>query len=60
MYDGLRFKVQSVTGAVTINNQNIVVGYVLPGSCVIVIGPPDKLAARKFITVDVSHPEVDL
>ncbi|MCH7778011.1 MAG: protein kinase, partial [Gemmatimonadetes bacterium] len=58
-YDGLRFKVKSVQGEIYINNQGVVVGAVLPGSCVIAFGaahrPPNQ---RGFVTFDISNPEV--
>ena len=57
-YDGLRFVVTHVGGDVSINNMAISNGFVLPGSCVIVLGSPDLGSRRIFITVDVSHPEV--
>jgi hypothetical protein len=59
-YDGLRFIVTHVSGDVSINNMSVDVGFILPGSCVVVLGSPDLGARRTFITVDVSHPEVVL
>jgi serine/threonine protein kinase len=59
-YDGLDFVVTSLTGDVLINNRTVAVGYVLPGSCVIVLGAAHLGTRRTFITVDVSHPEVAL
>ena len=59
-YDGLRFIVTHASGDVSINNMSVGVGFILPGSCVVVLGSPDLGAKRTFITVDVSHPEVVL
>ncbi|MBU6464331.1 MAG: serine/threonine protein kinase [Bradyrhizobium sp.] len=57
-YTGFEFVVWNVTGHVSINNIPTSNGYVLPGSCVIVLGPASSF--RTFVTVDVSHPEVSL
>ena len=57
-YTGFQFKVSDVTGNVSINNIPTNNGYILPGSCVIVLGATAPL--RTFVTVDVSHPEVSL
>lgn len=57
-YTGFEFVVSEVTGNVSINNMPTSNGYVLPGSCVIVLGSPSTF--RTFVTVDVSHPEVSL
>lgn len=54
-YDGLAFIVTQVTGSVYINNTPIVVGTVVPGCCVLTFGDG---GARKFVTFDVSNPEV--
>ena len=59
-YDGVRFVVSDVSGAVAINNLPTSNGDLLPGSCVIVLGTPDLGVRRTMITVDVSHPEVAL
>jgi serine/threonine-protein kinase len=59
-YDGLRFVVSNVSGDVAINNMSASNGSVLPGSCVIVLGPVALANKRTIITVDVSHPEVML
>ena len=58
-YDGLRFVVRKVQGAVAINNIDAKNNTVLPGSCVIVLGDPSLGSRRVAVTVDVSHPEVD-
>jgi eukaryotic-like serine/threonine-protein kinase len=57
-YTGFQFVTSEVTGIVSINNIPTSDGYVLPGSCVIVLGAASTY--RTFITVDVSHPEVSL
>jgi serine/threonine protein kinase len=57
-YTGFQFKVSDVTGNVSINNIPTSNGYILPGSCVIVLGA--AIPNRTFVTVDVSHPEVSL
>lgn len=57
-YDGVNFSLQNVTGEVFINNQSVVNGFLLPGSCVITLGRPDRGAARRFVTFDISHPAV--
>jgi hypothetical protein len=54
-YDGLDFNVTQVSGAVYINNTSIIVGTVVPGCCVLTFGSE---GARKFVTFDVSNPEV--
>jgi serine/threonine protein kinase len=59
-YDGLRFVLSGVSGAVAVNNLPVSNGDVLPGSCVIVFGTADLGTRRTMITVDVSHPEVAL
>lgn len=59
-YNGLEFVVQSMTGEIFINNQQLAAGVPLPGSCVIAFGAPERGSARRYVTVDVSHPEVVL
>src|SRR2546421_4565263 len=41
-YDGLRFVISNVSGDVAINNMPMSNGDVLPGSCVIVLGPVNQ------------------
>jgi eukaryotic-like serine/threonine-protein kinase len=55
-YDGLQFVASEVNGHVSINNLLAVDGFILPGSCVIVLG--SQRGSQTFVTVDVSHPEV--
>lgn len=59
-YSGLDFVVEAVTGAVYINNQQARVGQNLPGSCVIALGAPEQGSLRKYITFDLTSPEVVL
>jgi len=60
-YDGLHFKVVSVSGEIYINNSVPQVGTILPASCVVAIGATYRHAnQRAFITFDVSNPEVVL
>jgi eukaryotic-like serine/threonine-protein kinase len=54
-YDGFDFKVSSVSGAIFLNNTDALVGGVVPGCCVITFGVGGN---RRFVTFDVSHPEV--
>lgn len=58
VYDGYRFYVKNVTGNVYVNKLQINEGETLEGSSVIILGHPNKGAARKFATFDISHPEV--
>jgi eukaryotic-like serine/threonine-protein kinase len=59
-YDGLRFIVSNLSGAVAINNMSLSEGDPLPGSCVIVLGSNEQGTSRTMITVDVSHPEATI
>jgi len=54
-YDGYDFCATSVTGTVEINNVIAAPNQVLSGSYVFVLGNSGQ---RKFVTFDVSHPEV--
>jgi serine/threonine protein kinase len=54
-YDGFDFKVSSASGAIYLNNTAAQVGSKVPGCCVITFGIG---ARRRFVTFDVSHPEV--
>lgn len=61
LYDGLAFIVDSVSGEVAINNQAVVAGSTLPGACVVALGDAHRRAnERRFITFDISHPEIVL
>ena len=57
-YDGLTFKVVSVTGYVFRNNTPLVVVHEMQGASVIVLGDPAFRASRLSITADISYPEV--
>ncbi|QHE84898.1 hypothetical protein [Hydrogenophaga sp. BPS33] len=60
-YDGLTFLVDSASGEVAINNQTVAAGSVLPGACVVALGAAQRRAnERRFITFDISHPEIVL
>ncbi|WDG45982.1 serine/threonine-protein kinase [Pseudomonas chlororaphis] len=54
-YDGLKFFVSALSGLIYINNIAAVVGAELPACCVITIKVGNS---RKFVTFDVSNPEV--
>lgn len=54
-YDGLDFKVTDVSEDVFINNSSASVGAIVPGCCVLTFGSG---GSRKFVTFDVSNPEV--
>jgi serine/threonine-protein kinase len=59
-YDGLGFRVESVSGDVFANNRRIAVGDELPGACVVALGAPEQGNRRRYITFDLSHPEIVL
>jgi eukaryotic-like serine/threonine-protein kinase len=59
-YDGLQFVVTGLSGSVAINNIPVMVNQALPGACVITLGDPSVGWNRKYVTVNVSHPEVVL
>ncbi|MBS1196496.1 MAG: protein kinase [Proteobacteria bacterium] len=59
-YDGFDFLVDRVSGEVFINNSPVAVGDHLPGACVVALGAPERKADRKYITFDLSHPEIVL
>lgn len=59
-YDGYDFKVTALEGEIYINNMRIAPGFILPGSCVIVMGAPALGMRRASITFDVSRPEIVL
>ncbi|ABM25034.1 protein kinase [Shewanella sp. W3-18-1] len=54
-YDSYEFKVAAIGGSVTVNNEVIKVGYILPGASVITLGSDSN---RRFVTFDISNPEV--
>lgn len=57
-YDGFHFFVASVNGEVFINNRAVTAGEEIPGSCVVALGAAHRQSSRKYITFDVSNPEV--
>jgi eukaryotic-like serine/threonine-protein kinase len=59
-YDGYDFIATNVVGNVYINNMDIVPPQSLPGACVITLGAPSLGFGRRYITFDVTHPEVVL
>jgi len=56
-YDGYDFSIASLSGGVFVNNQPAAVGQILTGAHVITLGVGRN---RRFVTFDVSHPEVEL
>lgn len=59
-YDGLYFRIRNIQGLVYINARQVAENSVIPGSCVIALGHQTDGAARSFVTIDLSHPEVVL
>jgi eukaryotic-like serine/threonine-protein kinase len=59
-YDGYDFIATNVKGDVFINNTIIAPPQNLPGACVITLGATSLGTKRRFITFDVTHPEVVL
>lgn len=59
-YNGIEFIMSDVHGYISINNIKVSGNTKLEGSCVIVLGSPDLGAYRKFVTFDISYPEVVL
>lgn len=59
-YDGFSFRVIAVSGSVYINNAPCSLNDVLPGACVVTLGAPEFRNLRKYITFDLSHPEIVL
>jgi len=59
-YDGYNFIATNVVGNVYINNVAVSPPHNLPGACVITLGAPSNGSNRRFITFDVTHPEVVL
>lgn len=59
-YDGHCFKVQRVSGDVFVNNHQVSAGDALPGACVVALGSAELKARRKYITFDLSNPEIVL
>jgi len=59
-YDGLRFTVTSVAGAVRINNAAAAIGDVLHEACVLSFGDASLGSSQQWVTFFASHPEVVL
>lgn len=59
-YNGFDFTVSAVSGNVYINNNKVSIGDVLPGACVVTLGAPEYGNQRRYITFDLSHPEIVL
>ncbi|NIJ78589.1 serine/threonine-protein kinase [Xanthomonas campestris] len=59
-YDGMDFLVSDVQGDVFINYGRTSKGQILPGSCVVALGAPDKGSDRRYVTFDLASPEVVL
>jgi len=59
-YDGYNFTATEVNGDVYVNNTKINTNFNFSGSAVITLGHPNLKAARRYITFDISHPEVVL
>lgn len=59
-YDGFSYYVHKVSGDVYINNRRVTVGDVLPGACVVTLGAPEHQNQRRYVTFDLSHPEIVL
>ncbi len=57
-YTGLDFEVAELTGTAYINNAPASLGFKLPGSCVVTLGGPELTNNRRYVTFDVSYPEV--
>lgn len=55
-YNGFDFIVTDINGDVTVNNQVVPIGFKMPGCSVLTFGKINGL--RKFVTFDVSNPEV--
>jgi hypothetical protein len=60
IYDGYDFIATNVAGDVYINNMSIAPPQKLPGACVITLGAPALGTQRRYITFDVTHPELVL
>lgn len=59
-YDGLKFFVSTAEDEVFINNLSVTIGQEIPSSSVITLGNPERGLNRKFVTFDVSNPEIVL
>ncbi|MGP9802025.1 serine/threonine-protein kinase [Rheinheimera sp. NSM] len=59
-YTGYDFRVKNTVGEVYLNNSPVTTEIIIPGACVVTLGAPNRGSARKYITFDVSNPEVML
>ncbi|WP_238878557.1 serine/threonine-protein kinase [Achromobacter xylosoxidans] len=59
-YDGFDFRAVEVLGEVFINNRAVNNNIAIPGACVVALGAPEKKNLRKYITFDLSNPEIVL
>ncbi|MGB6214506.1 serine/threonine-protein kinase [Pseudomonas mandelii] len=59
-YNGFDFSVKNFSGDVFINNKQVQIGSKLPGACVVALGAPAHGPKRRYITFDLSHPEIVL
>ncbi|MGK0270981.1 MAG: serine/threonine protein kinase [Cocleimonas sp.] len=59
-YDGLDFALKNVIGEVYVNNMLVTSDRVIPGACVVALGAAHRGSTRKYITFDISNPEVTL
>lgn len=60
IYDGVEFKITSVSGDVYINNHVAVPDAILHEACVLTFGRPELKSRRSWVTFSSSHPEVIL
>lgn len=59
-YTGFEFVVRHATGEVFVNNRRVAIGDILDNACVFAFGVPARGAARSFVELNASHPEVVL
>jgi serine/threonine-protein kinase len=59
-YTGTRFKIDSFSGAVYVNNVPVEAGQVLQGAMVITLGLSSQGSSRLFATFDISNPEISV
>lgn len=59
-YDDFDFVVTATSGQVFVNNRAVYIGFKLPGACVVALGGLEHGTRRRFITFDLSHPEIVL
>jgi len=59
-YNDFDFVVTATSGQVFVNNRAVFIGFKLPGACVVALGGPEHGSRRRYITFDLSHPEIVL